>query len=247
MPIIAYFSARVTDAKEFDHATKVTVNGHPVHGAWYWETSSQNAYALEAHYRLAHWWPAHSTIRLNLPVKGLWAGKGLHFDNSLTLTMHTGAQHIVHINGRPGLDRMRVWSDGKLIRRAKVSLGASDTPTYLGTALVISKNNPELMKSAPGEVPAYRLEVPWSVRMTYDGEYLHDAYWNSQIGNINTSHGCTNLKPAVAKWYYKWSLIGDPVTWYNTGTSKVLPVWDGWGDWNLPFSQYAKGGLLPPN
>ncbi|MDT4943272.1 MAG: hypothetical protein QOH14_5, partial [Pseudonocardiales bacterium] len=24
------------------------------------------------------------------------------------------------------------------------------------------------------------------------------------------------------------------------------PVWDGYGDWNLPFSQYSRGGLLQP-
>jgi hypothetical protein len=36
------------------------------------------------------------------------------------------------------------------------------------------------------------------------------------------------------------------VTWTNTGTSKVMPVTDGWGDWNLPFAGYSSGGLLHP-
>jgi lipoprotein-anchoring transpeptidase ErfK/SrfK len=245
MPIIAFFSVAPTDASVFDQVTQVTVNGAAAHGAWYWERSSQSAYAVEAHYRLSSYWPAHATINVSLPVAGLWAGGGLVFDDSLTLSMRTGPAQLVHVDGTPGVDSMRAYSDGRLVRTLKVSLGAAKTPTYLGTAVVISKANPQLMQSSPGEA-YYSIEVPWSVRVTYDGEFLHDAYWNNQLGQVNLSHGCTNLSPADAQWYYQWSQIGDPVTWVHTGTTKVLPVWDGYGDWNLPFSQYARGGLLQP-
>jgi hypothetical protein len=37
MPIIAYLSASITSAKDFDAATQVTVNGEPVQGAWYFQ------------------------------------------------------------------------------------------------------------------------------------------------------------------------------------------------------------------
>lgn len=43
---------------------------------------------------------------------------------------------------------MQVYSDGTLIRTFKISLGAADTPTYTGTAVVISKSNPQLMVSS---------------------------------------------------------------------------------------------------
>jgi lipoprotein-anchoring transpeptidase ErfK/SrfK len=245
MPIIAYFSVAPTDASVFDKVVTVKVNGKTVHGAWYWETSSRSGQALEAHYRLADYWPAHSTVTVNLPLAGLWAGKGLVFSDSLTLSMKIGTSHIVKIDGKPGVDSMRVYSDTKLIKKFKISLGAAKTPTYLGTAVVMSKSNPQLMTSSPGEA-YYRIEVPWSVRVTYDGEFLHDAYWNGKLGQANLSHGCTNMAPADAKWYYDWSLIGDPVSWTHTGSVKVIPVDDGWGDWNVPFARYAKGGLLPP-
>lgn len=241
MPIIAYFSVAPTDATVFDQVVTVKVNGTVVHGAWYFEHSSRSDQAMEAHYRLPHYWPAHSTVTVDLPLQGLWAGTGLVFSDSLTLRMQTGARHIVKVNGRT--EKMAVYRDGTRIRVFKISLGTAQTPTYLGTAVVMGKSNPQLMTSAPGE-PYYRIEVPWSVRVTYDGEFLHDAYWNGQLGQANLSHGCTNMAPADAKWYYTWSLIGDPVTWTHTGTSKVVPVDDGWGDWNLPFAQYARGGLL---
>jgi lipoprotein-anchoring transpeptidase ErfK/SrfK len=241
MPIIAYFSAAITDASVFDQVTEVTVDGEPVHGAWYFERSSQADQALEAHYRLPAYWPAHASINMSLPLAGLWAGKGLVFDDNLTLSMRTGAAQLVKIDGKS--KRMHVYSDGKLIRTFPVSLGKATTPTYAGTAVVIGKANPQDMVSAPGE-PYYNIEVPWSVRVTYDGEFIHDAYWNGELGQANLSHGCTNLSPANAKWYYHYSVIGDPVTWTNTGTSASVPVWDGYGDWNLSWASYSHGGLL---
>lgn len=241
MPIIAYFSAAITDASVFEQATSVTVDGKAVHGAWYFEHSSQASQALEAHYRLPGYWPAHASIKVSLPLAGLWAGKGLVFDDNLTLSIKTGAAQLVKIDGNS--KRMRVYSDGKLIRTFLVSLGKADTPTYAGTAVVIGKANPQDMVSAPGE-PYYNIEVPWSVRVTYDGEFIHDAYWNGELGQANLSHGCTNLSPANAEWYYHFSRIGDPVTWTNTGTAQRVPVWDGYGEWNLSWAAYQHGGLL---
>lgn len=241
MPIVAYFSAKITDASVFKQVTKVTVNGKPVQGAWYFEHSSQADQALEAHYRLPRYWPAHASIKVSLPLAGLWAGRGRYFDDNVTLSIRTGAAQVVKIDGSS--KRMQVYSDGKLVKTFLVSLGKADTPTYAGTAVVIGKANPQDMVSAPGE-PYYNIEVPWSVRVTYDGEFIHDAYWNGELGQANLSHGCTNLSPADAEWYYNFSLIGDPVTWTHTGTSQVVPVWDGYGDWNLSWASYRQGGQL---
>jgi hypothetical protein len=30
----------------------------------------------------------------------------------------------------------------------------------------------------------------------------------------------------------------------NTQTSKVMPSWDGWGYWNIPWSEWLQGNLL---
>jgi hypothetical protein len=46
MPLIAYFSAPVTDASIFDQVTTVTVNGRPAAGAWYFERSSQSSQVI---------------------------------------------------------------------------------------------------------------------------------------------------------------------------------------------------------
>jgi lipoprotein-anchoring transpeptidase ErfK/SrfK len=243
MPIIVYFSKKITDARAFRKAVTVTVNGHRTDGVWYFEPSQRSDYALEAHYRLRRYWPGHADIRLNMPLAGLSAGTGLTFDNSLSLGMTTGAAQVSQVDG--SAETMTITSDGRPVKTLQVSLGEATTPTYRGTAVVMAKANPEEMKSDPGETPAYDIEVPWSVRVTNDGEFIHDAYWNGSIGSANLSHGCTNLSPADAEWYYTFAQIGDPVTWTNTGTSTVLPVDDGWGDWNLDWATYSQGGLLP--
>jgi lipoprotein-anchoring transpeptidase ErfK/SrfK len=242
MPIIAQFSRKVTDAQAFDRAVSVTVNGQPAQGAWFWVRSNAG-YAMEAHYRPQQYWPAHSTIQMRMPLKGVSAGKGLAFDDSLTLQINIGAAHVSSVNGTS--EQMTVTSDGKQVKQFQVSLGKADTPTYLGTKVVMAKKNPQHMVSAPGEANPYSLDVPYSVRLTNSGEFVHAAAWNTgNIGSRNTSHGCTNLTVADAQWFYNFSLIGDIVQYTNTGAASTMPSWDGFGDWNVPWTQWQQGNLL---
>jgi lipoprotein-anchoring transpeptidase ErfK/SrfK len=242
MPIIAQFSKKVTDAHAFNQAVTVKVNGQPADGAWFW-VASNAGYAMEAHYRPQHFWPAHSKIEMNMPLHGVSAGPGLAFDDSLTLQLNIGAAHISSVDGAG--EHMTVTSDGRMVKQFPVSLGKASTPTYLGTKVVMEKKNPQLMVSAPGESNPYSLKVPWSVRVTNSGEFVHAAAWNTgNIGSRSTSHGCTNLTVADAQWFYNFSIIGDVVTYTNTGTSKAMPSWDGFGDWNVSWPDWQAGNLL---
>lgn len=82
----------------------------------------------------------------------------------------------------------------------------------------------------------YDLLVPWSVRVTNSGEYVHAASWNTgNIGIRNTSHGCTNLDVDDAHWLCRFSLLGDVVE-YPNGSGPTMPSWDGWAWWNLSWS-----------
>jgi lipoprotein-anchoring transpeptidase ErfK/SrfK len=238
MPIIAYLSATITDAKAFTTATRVTVNGSPAQGAWYFEKSTiYSGYPLEAHYRPAAYWPAHATIHLDLPVRGQSAGTGLMFDNSLTLDMSTGAANISAIDGTT--ERMVVTSDGKPVFNFPVSLGKASTPTFSGVKVVMEKDAVQHMVG-----PGYDEQVPWSVRVTNSGEFVHSASWNGgNIGQRSTSHGCTNLTEADAKAYFAFAQVGDVATYTNTG-GPTMPTWDGYGDWNVPWGTWQAGGAV---
>jgi len=254
MPIIAYFDRQVTDATAFEKATKVTVNGAVVNGAWYWEKSGRKGQALESHYRLRQYWPAHAKINVEMPVKGLSAGAGLSYENSLTLSIATGAANITAVDC--SAEKMTVTSNGKTVHTMPTSCGKATTPTYTGVKVVMQKSEdlPGTNKLRPqGAVrmvsnnPAdpYDLMVPWSVRLTNSGEYAHAASWNGgNIGSRSTSNGCTNLNVNDAEWFYKFSQIGDIVNYANTGGQK-MPWWDGYGDWNLPWAAWQAGGVVP--
>lgn len=244
MAVMALFSVAPTDAAAFEQAATVTVDGEPADGAWYWQQPTVPGYAMEALYREQDYWPAHSDIHVDLPVKGLSAGPGLVYDDNLTLDYHIGAAHISHVKNADHV--MIVTSDGKVVNTFPVSLGAADTPTYNGVKVVMAKHNPEEMTSAPGDPHPYDIMVPWSVRITNSGEFIHSASWNTgNIGSRNTSHGCTNLDVDDAKWFYKFSMLGDVVQYPDANPNgTVQPPWDGWGWWNVSWQSWTNGGMV---
>lgn len=230
MPIIMRFDVAVADPAALEQAITVTVNGAPAGGAWYWFTDT------EAHYRPQSYWPAHATISMDAPLKGLSAGPGLAYDDSLTLRMLTGAAHITTVDAQTL--QMTVTSDGTVVNTLPVSLGKADTPTYNGVKVVMEKDQVEHMVG-----PGYDEDVPWSLRITNSGEFIHAAAWNSQIGQASTSNGCTNLDTDAAIWMFDFSVIGDVVL-YPNAPGPVMPSWDGYGDWNLDWSTWQAGGAL---
>lgn len=239
MAIIAQFDVAPTTSREFTKVVKVTVNGQPYDGAWFFQNSNNRLYKVEAIFHGQNYWPPHAKIHVDMPIKGLSAGTGLAFSDNLTLDVNTGAANVSTVVG----EQMSVVSDSKLVKQMPVSLGAADTPTYSGTKVVMEKKNPQHMVSAPGE-PYYALDVPWSVRVTSSGEFIHSASWNTgNIGSRNTSHGCTNLRVADAKWYYGFAQVGDVVQYPAAGKDN-MPSWDGFGWWNIRWATFKAGGLL---
>ncbi|MBN9609058.1 MAG: hypothetical protein BGO26_14360 [Actinobacteria bacterium 69-20] len=258
MAVVVLFSAAPTDAAAFEKATTVTVNGQPATGAWFWQKPTVPGYQLEALYREQKYWPAHSQIAVNMPVQGLSAGDGLVYDDSLTLTFNIGAAHISQVNNAQHM--MTVTSDGQVVKNLPVSLGSASTPTYDGVKVVMEKGSVDPkthkplpdgtveMKTEPGDPHPYDVMVPWSVRITNSGEFIHAASWNTgNIGSRNTSHGCTNLDVGDAEWFYNFSIPGDVVEYPGANkTGTMQPSWDGWGWWNMPWSEWTNGGLLVP-
>ncbi len=51
----------------------------------------------------------------------------------------------------------------------------------------------------------------------------------------NVSHGCLNVSPANAVWFYHNTKKGDLVT-INGTSGPTLPGDDGLGDWKIPWN-----------
>ena len=63
-------------------------------------------------------------------------------------------------------------------------------------------------------------------------------------GQQNTSHGCLNVSPANAEWFYENTKRGDVVEVAGT-VGSTLSGTEGLGDWNIPWSQWSAAGVQP--
>ena len=100
------------------------------------------------------------------------------------------------------------------------------------------------MNSATNGVPVnspdgYDELVYDDVHISDSGEYVHAAPWSvSHQGNSNVSHGCINLSPADAEWFYNFSLRGDIVNVVQAAGAPDLHD-PGMSDWNLSWEAWS--------
>jgi lipoprotein-anchoring transpeptidase ErfK/SrfK len=243
MPIILLLSRPIKDARAFAAATRVTVNGKVANGNWYFERKyGDSGHPIEADYRTQAYWPGHAQIHMSLKAKGKSAGTGLIFANNLSLDFATGDANVLTVDD--STNKVTVISDGKQWPNATktfpTSLGAANTPTKRGVKVIMEKGNSICMHG-----PGYNeCGIRYTQRLTYDGEYLHAAPWNtSNIAHgINSSNGCTNLYTNDAKTLYDFLEIGDVVR-YPNADGPLMALGDGYGDWNVPWAQWQTGGL----
>jgi lipoprotein-anchoring transpeptidase ErfK/SrfK len=116
----------------------------------------------------------------------------------------------------------------------KVVLFKDQYRRMTGTSIGIPKDDPEY----------YDLDVYWTVAVTESGEFLHAAPWSlASQGIANVSHGCVGMNTENGKWFYNHSIRGDIVE--TVGTDKKMELRNGYGDWNLSWSQWLAGSALP--
>jgi lipoprotein-anchoring transpeptidase ErfK/SrfK len=138
---------------------------------------------------------------------------------------------------------MGVFTNGVIDRVIDVSTGRDEFPTKGGMHVASEKHNPEVMDSSTIGIPnngpgGYIETVPWSVRISNSGEFVHAAAWSTgSQGNSNVSHGCVNISPADGEWFYNYTLIGDVVQ--VNGSPVQLEPTNGIGDWQIPWAQWA--------
>ena len=146
-------------------------------------------------------WPAHSTI-------SVLAG-------DFSTSFQTGAAVV----GVADLDAFTftVSIDGQVVREMPASMGKPKFPTPIGSFTALEKQDVVVMDSRTIGIPlsdpeGYKLTVYDAVRVTWGGVYVHGAPWSTgSQGNANVSHGCINLSPDNAAWYYDTVNIGDPI------------------------------------
>lgn len=110
-----------------------------------------------------------------------------------------------------------VSMDGEVLREMPASMGKYGFATPVGNFTALEKQSTVIMDSRTIGIPlddpeGYKLTVYDAVRVTWGGVYVHGAPWSvGSQGYENVSHGCINLGPDDADWYFNTVRIGDPI------------------------------------
>lgn len=242
--IVADFDQPIADRDEAEKYMKVTTSP-AVQGNWFWVDDSS------AHWRPKDYYETGTRVRVELDTEGRdlggdqWGGAGAEADFTI------GDRRIAIADD--ATKTVSVYRNGELLKTMPTSMGKGGWATYggvtmhfwtqPGTYTVLDKSSSVLMDSTTYGLPlsaGYRVTVDHGVRISNDGIYFHaleSSMWAQ--GNTNTSHGCLNLSPADAKWYFDQAVTGDVVEVRGTGGPE-LEIWQN-GDWSVPWEVWQTG------
>ncbi|WP_314325243.1 Ig-like domain-containing protein [Paenarthrobacter ilicis] len=237
-PIEINFSEPVVDKAAMQKRVAVTVSsGQPV--AWHWYSDKKVRIRPEA------FWASGTTVTVDMKLLGVDFGNKMIGNGDVVSTFTTGPQRIAVVDDTT--KTMNVYSDGKLLRTAPVSLGGEDWLSPTGYAVILEQERKSNFNAGsiglkPGDKGYYApMVVDYANRLTWSGVYVHQALesaWGA-IGRVNVSHGCVGLLPEDAAWFFENMKTGDVVQILNTGAPAVEPL-EGFGDWNIPWASYAQ-------
>lgn len=236
-PVAVRFDENIPNRVAAERAIKVTTTP-PVEGAFYWLNNR------EVRWRPASYWKPGTAVAVEVNTYGVDLGNGLFGQENLTTHFTIGDEVIATADDDTKM--LTIRRNGEVIKTMPISMGKNSTPTSNGTYIVGDRFSHMIMDSSTYGVPSnspngYRTEVDWATQMSYSGIYVHSAPWSvGAQGYSNTSHGCLNVSPSNAQWFYNNTKRGDIVEVINT-VGSTLSGTEGLGDWNIPWEQWKAG------
>jgi lipoprotein-anchoring transpeptidase ErfK/SrfK len=194
MPITVTFAGPVADRAAAERSFAISSPNAP-QGTFSWLENDVVQWSPSSY------WPAHSTVSLAVGGAKTSFTAGTSVIGVADLDAHTFTVSI----------------DGQVARQMPASMGKPRFGTPIGSFTALEKQSPVIMDSRTIGIPlsdpeGYKLTVYNAVRVTWGGVYVHGAPWSvASQGNSNVSHGCINLSPDNAAWYYDTVSIGDPI------------------------------------
>lgn len=241
LPIAVRFDENIPDRAAAENAITVTTDP-PVEGAFYWLSNR------EVRWRPREFWQPGTAVTVTVDTFGVDLGDGLYGQENLKSRFTIGDQVIATADDATKV--LTIRRNGEVIKTMPISMGKDSTPTNNGVYIVGDRYRRLIMDSSTYGVPSnsangYRLEVDWATQMSYSGIYVHSAPWSvAAQGSSNTSHGCLNVSPDNAQWFYNNTRRGDVVEVRNT-VGPVLSGTEGLGDWNIGWDQWKTGNASP--
>ncbi len=215
-PIYINFQRPIANRALAEQAIHISSNP-PVPGRFYWTSDTQ------VRWRPQDFWPAGTVVDI---------------DASGTKSSFTVPEQLVATIDNKSL-QMEIHRNGELVKTFPVSMGKKGYDTKNGTYYVLEKFADIVMDSSTYGVPVddpsgdgYKLKVQDAVRIDNSGIFVHSAPWSvGSQGESNVSHGCINLSPANAQWFYDNFGSGDAVVIKNSTGIYNQP--DGASDWQM--------------
>ncbi|HEU4363037.1 MAG TPA: L,D-transpeptidase [Mycobacterium sp.] len=193
-PVTVTFTAPVADRAAAERGIGIASSGNTA-GRFSWISPEVVQWVPDG------FWPAHSTVRVD--AHGLSTGfeTGDAVLGVADISDHT---FTVSVNG-------------ETLRVMPASMGKPKRPTPIGSFTALSKERTIKFDSRTIGIPlndpeGYLLDGQYAVRVTWGGVYVHSAPWSvDSQGYANVSHGCINLSPDNAAWYFDTVHLGDPI------------------------------------
>jgi lipoprotein-anchoring transpeptidase ErfK/SrfK len=246
-PVQVRFDEPITDKAAAEKALTVTTSPH-VDGAWHWFSDQV------VHWRPKTYWKPGTKVTVKAAVYGVHVGGDVYGQEDVSSAFTIGRSKIFTINDKTHLGLVRI--DGKVVKTGiPVSMGRGGSytvdgqtiffTTQSGPHIVAEKYPVKRMTSAsyglPKDTPlGYDENISLAIRISPDGEFLHSAPWSVWAqGKQNTSHGCVNLSPANAQWFYSNFSTGDVVDIQHTGVD--LPFAAGYDEWGVSWAKWVAG------
>ncbi len=214
MPIIIKFSSPVADHAAAEQAIHIS-SDPPVPGKFYWMSDNQ------VRWRPFDFWPAHTVVNVDaagtkstFSTADALVATADDATHQLTITRNGDVQQVFPMSmGKPGHDT----PNGTYYVQQKFRDIVMDSETY-----GVSNTSPD----------GYRVHVKLAVQFDNSGNFVHSAPWSVADQGVRTvSHGCINISPENAQWFYDNFGIGDPIVVTNSVGSYTQN--DGGQDWQI--------------
>jgi lipoprotein-anchoring transpeptidase ErfK/SrfK len=231
------FDENIANRQAAEKAIVVTADP-PVDGAFYWLNNR------EVRWRPEHFWKPGTTVNITANTYGVDLGDGVYGEDNLHSHFTVGDEVIATADDHTKMVTVRV--NGQVVKTMPTSMGKDSTPTASGYYILGERFAHMIMDSSTYGVPVnspngYRTEVNFATQMSYSGVFVHSAPWSvGAQGHTNTSHGCLNVSPSNAQWFFENTKRGDLVEVLNT-IGPPLSGTEGLGDWNIPWDQWHAG------
>jgi lipoprotein-anchoring transpeptidase ErfK/SrfK len=193
-PVVVTFSAPVTDRPAVERTIRVS---SPSNTTGHFEWPENNVVQWVPN----QYWPARTHVSVGVQELTTGFDTGDQFLGVASISAHT----------------FTVSRNGEVLRTMPASMGKPTRPTPIGNFTALEKQRSVVMDSRTIGIPlsspeGYKITAQYAVRVTWSGVYVHSAPWSvDQQGHSNVSHGCVNLSPDNAAWYFNNVNVGDPI------------------------------------